>query len=431
MANDRLSKSQVDSLASAFVDDRTSLESLARTCLERCEVVARMTEREGEITRRFLTPPMRSVHQQLDTWAAEWGLDCRVDSLGNWLAKRPSSSPNAKTLLIGSHLDTVPNGGRFDGTLGVVMGLSVIEATRDLSLPFHLQVVGFSEEEGVRYALPYLGSRCLTGTFDSKWLDRFDDSNVSMRSAIESFGLSTRGIAEDHLPPDSVLAFVEPHIEQGPQLIQAQCSVGLVTAIAGQSRMALKFTGMPGHAGTTPMDQRSDALVAVARVVTELTRYAENVEDLRFTFGRIEAQPNARNVIAGVVHLTADVRHADDRIRLDAVEYLKDYAEQVSRQSSVRFEIVEHVQQAAIAMDPSVQEALGQAVLDSGLKSFELSSGAGHDAAVMAEAFPTGMLFLRQPSPISHHPDENVNEEDVADGIQVLINWVTRLAKEQ
>lgn len=407
-----------------------SLAIASQACVDRCDVLAQMTERGGEITRRFLTPPMQLVHHQLTTWAGDLNLASRVDRLGNWFAKRPSNRPAAKTLLIGSHLDTVPNGGRFDGPLGVTIGLAVVEAISDRDLPFHVQVVGFSEEEGVRYGIPYLGSRCVTGTFNHDWLSRVDDTGTMMRKAIEDFGLSATNIGDDCFTRDSVLAFIEPHIEQGAQLNLAELPVGIITAIAGQSRITMRFDGVPGHAGTTPMHQRNDAMVAAARVMVDLTDYATQVDDLRFTFGRIEAFPNARNVIAGRVELTADIRHAKDAVRLEAVERLSQRGKKIGSSCSVSFEIVEHEQQPAIEMDSNLREILEHSIADIGIDLFSMSSGAGHDAAVMAEAFPTGMLFLRQPKPISHHPDEDVDVEDVASGIQVLINAIDRLAQQ-
>jgi allantoate deiminase len=237
-------------------------DQLAGECLERCSELASYTESPGQITRRFLTPPMQDVHAAVTHWMSQMGVMARVDHVGNVIGSRVSANPNCKTLLIGSHLDTVPNAGKYDGILGVVIGIAVLKALKTVELPFAIDVIGFSEEEGVRFSTPYLGSRAIAGDFEVSWLDLVDSQGQSMRSVIETFGLAADKISLTSYAPDHVLGFIEAHIEQGPVLARVDQPVAVVTDIAGQSRLKMRFHGCSGHAGTTPMSPRADALVA-------------------------------------------------------------------------------------------------------------------------------------------------------------------------
>lgn len=402
---------------------------LAVKCMQRCDQLSLHTETPGVITRRFLTPPMKRVHQDIGDWMRQAGMNVRVDAGGNLIGNLSrSGDPNAKRLVIGSHLDTIPNGGRYDGILGVMIGIAVVQSLGDQTLPFDLEVVGFSEEEGVRFSMPYFGSHTVAGTFDPGWLELTDGENLSLASVIESFGLSPRDIPASAMDPANVIGFIEAHIEQGPVLARDNLAVAAVGAIAGQTRMTVAFHGRAGHAGTTPMDGRADPLVAAARWIASVSDYANSVDDLRATIGRASVMPGARNVIPGGVELSLDVRHGIDSVRQRAVDDLIATAIGAARAGGVTFEIVESQLQDAALMDARLTDAMVAAITRSGHRATTMLSGAGHDAAVMAARFPTAMLFIRQPHGISHHPDEDVETSDVAVAIEVLANLVRHIA---
>ncbi|MEM6468193.1 MAG: Zn-dependent hydrolase [Planctomycetota bacterium] len=413
---------QTDQLASR-------LDQLASTCMRHCDLISQMTECEGEITRRFLTPPIQQSHDYLRGCMETLGLSVRVDDAGNLIGRREGTN-NKKTLLVGSHLDTVPGGGKYDGLLGVTLGIAALELIGPVSLPMNVDVIGFSEEEGVRFAQPYLGSSAIAGVFESDWLDRLDGDGQSMRSVMEAFGLQPSCISDAAYRTDEVIGFVEAHIEQGPLLYRVDRPVGLVDSIAGQSRLQLRFTGRQGHAGTVPMSLRHDALVSAARWIAEVSRVGNSIDGLRATIGRIKASPNARNVIPDTVELSLDVRHFDDKIREDAVTELCRIGMGGEEKDGVRFEVIENQAQCAVQMDDDLCSLMNASMASKGIRSFRMFSGAGHDAAVMASKFPTSMLFLRQVTGISHHPDEDVAEEDVAVAIDVLADFILRVAQQ-
>ncbi|TWT97895.1 N-carbamoyl-L-amino acid hydrolase [Botrimarina colliarenosi] len=400
---------------------------LADLVMTRCDELAACSETPDCLTRRFLTTPMCDVHAHLRGWMEAAGLATRVDDAGNLVGRRESPGAS-QTLLIGSHLDTVPGGGRYDGVLGVLIGLAVAESLGDGELPFHLDVVGFSEEEGVRYSKPYLGSAAVAGVFQPEWLDRCDETGVPLREAISVFGLDPAKIAAAAYASDEVIGYVEPHLEQGPVLERADVPVGIVSGIVGQSRLRLRFVGEAGHAGTTPMAGRRDALVAAAAFVTGVRNATVSTEGLRATVGQLAVTPGAPNVIAERVDLSLDVRHANDAVRERAVDQIITSGRRIAEAERCRFEIVEKTAQGAVVVDESLTRSLTEAVADAGHEPIRLPSGAGHDAVIMAQRFPVAMLFVRHPGGVSHHPDERVDRDDVGVAIEVLTQFVRRVA---
>ena len=312
--------------------------------------------------------------------------------------------------MIGSHLDTVPDAGKYDGALGVLLGLAAVRALGGRRLPFAVEVVGFCEEEGVRYRTPYLGSLALAGRFDPALLDRTDADGVAMADAFRAFGLDPARVAAAAYPPGRVLGYLEAHIEQGPVLESRGLPLGVVTAIAGQSRLRVTFVGRAGHAGTSPMDLRRDALPAAAEFVLEVERLARSVDGLRATVGVVAAEPGAVNVVPGSATLSLDVRHADDAARGRRGRRLLGSAEAIA---SPRGACAFRVDQARAPRrgpgrpGPDRPARLGRRAAP-GSSPRRLVSGAGHDAAVMAAMAPMAMLFLRSPGGVSHHPDESV-----------------------
>ncbi|HEY7118368.1 MAG TPA: allantoate amidohydrolase [Tepidisphaeraceae bacterium] len=404
-----------------------SIPSLAEQALERCDHLGRFTEEPGKITRTFLSPPMRDVHREVRRWMMAAGLAVRIDPMGNIVGQTDGTAPNTPVLLIGSHLDTVPDAGRYDGILGVMLGIAVVEALNHRRLPFAIEVVGFSEEEGVRFKTPYFGSKSFTNTLEPRLLDVRDSAGISVGEAASAFGLSANS---SPLDPSRYLAYIEPHIEQGPVLESAARPLGVVRTIVGQSRWTVSFTGRAAHAGTTPMTARHDALVAAARLIDHVCAFATGEAGLTATVGRIEAHPNASNVIPGHAQLSLDVRHADDDTRTAALQAILDRARAIATQAACTLQATPDSEYASVPMDPHVTRLLADAVHHiTGDPPLMLDSGAGHDAAILAPLVPSAMLFLRSPGGISHHPDESVQPGDVELALAVLIQFIEHLAQ--
>jgi len=403
------------------------IQQLAEEVMVRCRTLASFSEDVGGTRRTFLSEPMRECHTEISRWLEELGVSARVDAAGNMRATYPAIDSAAPRLLLGSHLDTVPNAGAYDGVLGVVLAVALLQTQRERKLPFGVEVVGFSDEEGVRFGTPFIGSRALTGRIDEELLARTDASGISLREAIQNFGLNPNEM-EQAVLKDDVLGYLEFHIEQGPLLERLNRPLGVVDAIAGQSRVQLTFRGRANHAGTTPMDMRQDAVTGAAEWITEVERIARRVPELVATVGSMEVKPGATNVIAGEVRVSLDVRHRVDNIRTRTVEDLLRRAHEVAsaRQLSVSRNLL--LDQRAVPMDPFLTAQIEEAVRKAGCEPHRMVSGAGHDAMIMAERVPAGMIFLRTPRGISHEPMESVAVGDVAKAIECGIHVLDQLA---
>jgi len=393
----------------------------------RCRTLASFSEDVGAIRRTFLSAPMRECHLEISRWLGDLGVPARVDAAGNVRALYPAIDLGAPRLLLGSHLDTVPNAGAYDGVLGVVLAVALLRALRERKLPFGIEVVGFSDEEGVRFGKPFIGSRALTGRVDEELLSRTDARGISVRKAIRSFGLNPNQIGEATLQ-NGVLGYLEFHIEQGPILERLNRPLGVVEAIAGQSRVQLTFIGRANHAGTTPMNMRRDAVTGAAKWITEVERIARSVPGLVATVGAMEVKPGATNVIAGEVQLSLDVRHRMDDVRTRTVDELVRCADEVAqaRGLSVKWNIL--LNQCAVAMDLFLAGQIEEAIRKTGCEPHRMVSGAGHDAMILAERVPAAMIFLRTPGGISHEPTESVAVADVAKAIECGIHLLDQLA---
>ncbi len=391
--------------------------------MHRCADLAQCTERPGEILRTFLSPPMDAVHRELRAWMEAAGMAVTVDRAGNLRGVLPADSGlDAPRLIIGSHLDTVPNAGAYDGVLGVLMGLVLVEAA-GRRFPYAIEVIGFSDEEGVRFSAPFLGSRAAVGELTGSLLDCVDVSGVSLAVALQNFKNGRPETTEVALSPQSA-AYLEFHIEQGPVLESKGLALGIVQGLAGQSRSRVTFHGRAGHAGTTPMKLRHDALVAASEWMLRVEAIANQHEGLVATVGQIQAEPSAVNVIPGVVHCSLDVRHVEDALRASAVEAMFDEARAVARRRGVRAVTAQYHQQAAVRLDPSIVALAEQAAAHAGQETLRMTSGAGHDAMVIAPHVASAMVFLRSPGGISHHPDETVLEQDVAAAVHMGLHFL-------
>lgn len=377
----------------------------AQTILTRCRKLGRISEEPGRLTRTFHSPAMARANRLVGSWMRQAGLAVREDAAWNLIGRWPRRSGPA--LLIGSHLDTVRNAGLYDGPLGVLLGIAVVDRIRRSGRipPFAMEVIGFSDEEGVRYQTAYLGSRAMTGQLTSRDLSRIRE----------------KGIVRARRPAGDFLGYLEAHIEQGPVLEKEDLALGVVGAIAGQSRIRISLTGQAGHAGTTPMRLRRDALAGAAEIIR-----AVETCGITGTVGQISVEPGASNVIPGRAVLTVDLRHVTDTRRRRAVAMLHRFSKQVARKRGLRL-LCEVVQEtAAVPMDRNLSQLLSSGIRQRQRRALSLPSGAGHDAAIMARRCPAAMLFLRCRKGISHHPDESVKLADVAAALDALTAAVLR-----
>jgi allantoate deiminase len=399
----------------------------AREVIRRCRLLAACSDEPEFTTRTFLSDSMRKVHGMMGVWMTAAGMDVRVDPAGNLRGVYAGAARDARRLLVGSHLDTVPHAGAFDGVLGVVIGLSLVEALHGRRLPYSIEVIGFSDEEGVRFGVPFIGSRALVGELDASLLAVQDADDVSVAQAIRNFKLDPSRMADARADANP-LGYLEFHIEQGPLLASADCPLAVVDRINGRTAADVTFVGTAGHAGTTPMTSRRDAIAGAAEWIACVEALARGAKGLVATNGRIDAEPGAANVIAGRCRVTLDVRHADDSIRTAAVQRLRLAAEEISARRRLQVEWSPRLDQPAAAMDPQLVAVLARALEASGAPKTVMSSGAGHDAMVLAPYMPAAMLFIRTPGGISHHPDESVDERDVAFALATGTNFLNELA---
>jgi allantoate deiminase len=403
---------------------------LAEAAIARCRKLATFSEDAGGTRRTFLSAPMRDCHREVSSWLNKLGMKMSVDAVGNLRGFYAGASPGAPRLLIGSHLDTVPNAGAFDGILGVVLAMGLVESLRGLKLPFGIEVIGFSEEEGVRFGVPFIGSRALVGRVDDELLERKDERGISVRRAIQDFGLDPNDIFKAKLN-DDVLGYIEFHIEQGPVLENLGRPLGVVEAIVGQNRLEFIFSGQTNHAGTTPMNLRRDALAAAAEWIVAVETLALHTAGLVATVGLVEPKPGATNVIAGEARTTLDIRHASERARTRALDELIQQAESIGARRRVTVKWRTLLSQNAVVMDPFLTAQIEHAIQKAGCSPHRMASGAGHDAMILAERVPAAMIFLRTPGGISHDPAESVHLDDVAKALECGHHLLTQLAASQ
>jgi allantoate deiminase len=394
-----------------------SSKGRAEEIIARCKLLASLSEDLGSTRRTFLSPPMRDCHREITNWLSAAGAYATIDAAGNVRGFYPAAQPGAPRLLIGSHLDTVPNAGAYDGVLGVVIAVALLESLDPRRLPFAIEVVGFSEEEGVRFGLPFIGSRALVGSLDEELLSRQDANGISVRDAIKNFGLNPAEIPHAAVSEDA-FAYLEFHIEQGPVLESLRLPLAAVEAIAAQTRIEFTFVGRANHAGTTPMHLRRDAVAAAAEWIVAVERTALNEPGLVATVGQIEAKPGAANVIAGEARVTLDIRHKSTDLRDRAAKALAQAAVEIAGRRGLFLRQNVLLNQGAVALDPFLVDQIERAIRSAGCQPHRMASGAGHDAMILAERIPSAMIFLRSPGGISHSPAESVEIEDVAKALE-------------
>jgi len=404
---------------------RENYRLLAEKALERAEELALCTETPGVLKRTFMSEPMKKTHQLVRAWMDSAGMAVRVDALGNIIGRLEGKGP--KAFLTGSHLDTVPDAGKYDGMLGVLIGIAAAEAIGAKNLPFHFDTIGFSDEEGVRYKMPYLGSLAVSGLFKEEFLARADEKGITMADAIKNFGLNPLDFKSAAYNFSEVAGFAEVHIEQGPVLETEKLALGAVTGLVGQSRIKLYFRGLAGHAGTTPMPGRLDAFAALSELSVFVEKYAKSVPHLVATIGMAQVRPGGANVIPGEVYFSLDIRHGDQGTLDQATKVILHEAKAISDRRKIKMEIETKEAQAVVKCDDKLVNQMAAAMEKHSHKPFRLASGAGHDTAILSKVTPTAMLFIRSPGGISHNPIETVNLDDVAAAIEVFVTFLKEL----
>jgi allantoate deiminase len=403
-----------------------SSQPSGRRIWDRCEALARCSEERDALTRVFLSPEQRTANELVLAWMREAGMSAGLDAIGNVVGRYEGQLPGLPCLMLGSHLDTVRNAGKYDGMLGVVAAIDCVHALRERGarLPFAVEIVGFADEEGVRFGATLLGSRALAGTFDAKLLDSRDDAGTSMREAVTAFGLDPDGIPRAARRRADVLAYAELHIEQGPVLEAEGLPVGVVTAINGATRLAVEIEGLAGHAGTVPMPLRRDALAAAAECVLAVESRCACGTDLVGTVGRIEAAPGATNVIPGHARFTIDVRAPQDDQRRQAKADIGAAIRSICARRNVKVAIRQTHEGKTAACAPWLQDQIGRAIEAEGLPARRLPSGAGHDGMAMVDLVDIGMLFVRCEGGISHNPLEAIKVEDAELSARVFLRFI-------
>jgi allantoate deiminase len=394
--------------------------------MQRCDALARHSELAGGLTRVFLSPEARAATDKVLGWMGEAGMQAKLDAIGNAAGRYEGERAGLPCLMLGSHLDTVRDAGKYDGMLGVITAIECVHSlsSRKKRLPFAIEVIGFGDEEGVRFGTTLLGSRAVAGTLDLQVLEMKDSQGIAMADAMRQFGLDPARIPEAAKRRAEVLAYAELHIEQGPVLEAEGLPVGVVTAINGFSRLRVTLHGAAGHAGTVPMRLRRDALAAAAECVLAVETIAKEHAELVATVGRIEAKPGAINVIPGEVIFTVDVRAPRDSLRLEAVAAIRSEIEVICRKRNLESEIETLQEFGVTACAPGLMAQMERSVAAEGVRVLRLPSGAGHDGMAMQAIAPIGMLFVRCKAGISHNPAESITPQDAELGARALLRFI-------
>jgi N-carbamoyl-L-amino-acid hydrolase len=418
---------QIHRIAELRINDLLQVQlDFGPAIMQWSEVISAWSDMEEGLTCSYMTPAHRRTAAQLADWMREAGMEVHIDAVGNVVGRYLSDQPDAKTLLTGSHYDTVRDGGKYDGRLGILLPLAIVRHLhqRGERLPFHLEIIGFAEEEGVRFKSTFLGSNAITGQFDMALLDQVDADGISMRQTLADAGHDVGQIAAIARNPADVLGYVEVHIEQGPVLLEHGLALGVVTAIAGSSRYLVDLAGLASHAGTTPMTMRKDAAAAAAEIVLMVERRCSQGGSLVGTVGQLEVPNGSVNVIPGHCKLSLDIRAADDALRLAAVKDILDAIASICARRQVEASIRQVVSAAAAPCAPWLMDQLGAAVERAGLPRYDLASGAGHDAMAMAKMTDVAMLFTRCGNGgISHNRLETMTADDADIAAQVLLDF--------
>ncbi len=409
----------------------SNYEERADKIFSRINELAAITEDPEMVTRTYGSDAFIEAEKKIQQWMLNAGLETRIDNIGNVRGRLNASAANSKTLIIASHIDSVVNAGKFDGPLGVLTGLDLIEnlVTNKTQLPFNIELIAFCDEEGVRFHTTYLGSKVIAGAFDKSLFDKTDKDGITLKEVIQKPGGDPNKLNKDSLAKENLIGYFEIHIEQGPVLYEANIPVAVVTAIAGQKRVELIFTGVAGHAGTVPMNMRHDSLCCAAECIVSIENYAVNHKaNIVATIGKLEIANAASNVIPGEIKCTLDIRSADEKHLSSAGIEIKNIINDICKKRNIHFEWNLIQETESVTCNKNFNDLLKQSIEISGYKVIELVSGAGHDAVPMSCICPVSMLFVRCYKGISHNPLEAVELKDIAATIKVADNFILNLA---
>lgn len=407
-----------------------AISSLGARAFERLEALRAYTDEPGKITRLYLSPShIKSIDYIVDEMRKAGCDSVHVDALGTVVGRYEGKEKGQPALLIGSHIDTVVDGGAYDGALGVIAAIGIVEALHQQGerLDFAIEILGFGDEENVRFPANLTSSRALAGTLPDSALDARDEKGLSIRDALIANGFDPTQMKSLKRDPNSVIGYVEIHIEQGPVLEAENLPVGVVTAINGATRWALTVKGEPGHAGTVPMAMRHDALTAAAEMALAIEKIGQTHESVVATVGRFQAYPGAVNVIPGEVRFSLDTRSPDDSVREKVTAAIEKECKAIAAQRHVTLHIEPLSSARATPMAQSFITGLSDAIGRRQISPLLLPSGAGHDAMAMAELCPAGMMFVRCKGGISHSPLESMTEDDCDTALDVLLDFVKTL----
>ena len=401
--------------------------SLGEEIAGRITELGAISESKEHLTRLFLTPEHRAAADLILGWMRDAGMRAHVDAIGNVCGRYEGERPGLPCLMLGSHYDTVRDAGKWDGPLGLITAISCV-ANLDRNgrrMPFAIEVAGFADEEGVRFASTLLGSRAVAGTFDESVLSTRDQAGIALRDALKDFGLDPGHIGVAARRRRELLAYLELHIEQGPVLEEQQLPIGVVTAIAGATRLSVRLAGMAGHAGTVPMALRRDALTGAAECIGAIEEFCRTDDGgLVGTVGYIHAAPGATNVIPGQVSFTMDIRAPTDQRRKRAVSDMVRRIEAIAKRRKLELQLSVTHENRTVPCAPWLKEQIAEAIAAEGFRVFELPSGAGHDGMAMIDVADVGMIFVRCRGGVSHHPDEHVELADADAGARVLLRII-------
>lgn len=399
--------------------------------LERLEILGSISDDGKCVSRFFGTKAHIESREVLIDWMKEAGMEVSCDNMGNIRGILSSSNPTAKHFVVASHYDSVFDAGKYDGPLGILLGIAMAQKISDeqQDLPFHLDVVAFADEEGGRFNTAYLGSCVLAGNFDHSWLDRKDDQGITLEEVIKNAGGNIEAISKDMIPKEDWLGYFEIHIEQGPVLEKEDLPVCLVSGIAGQTRVDVKWTGMAGHAGTCPMDIRQDALCAAAEFTLAVEALGKKHKDnLVATVGKLNVGPNTSNVVSGFVYNTLDIRSMDDAFLSQRVEEAEKIAKSIGEKRDVQCDWQIMQSNASVDCDSRLKDVLRRGITNSGVdRLLEIPSGAGHDGVMISRVAPISMLFVRCKGGISHNPLEYSSPEDIKSSLEVCDQFLSEL----
>ncbi|MEO9051242.1 MAG: M20 family metallo-hydrolase [Ginsengibacter sp.] len=397
---------------------------------QRINELATFSDDLHSVNRLYGTKPFIDCGYKIASWMQDLSLETRIDNIGNIRGKLKSDNPHAKTLVIASHLDTTSHTGRYDGILGILMGLDIIEniQSKNVSLPFHIEVIAFIEEEGIRFHTAYLGSQVVSGVFEEKLLETKDGEGNTLAAVLQSLNYNSDEIKKDAIPPEEWMGYFEIHVEEGPILYEKNIPVGIVSAISGHKKIEIEFTGKTGHAGTVPMSMRRDALCAAAKFISGVEKFASKEKrNIVATIGKINIPDSASNVIPGKVNCTLDIRSDDKQLLSNAYEAINELCEKICDKRDIYFEWKLVQETEPVICSKKLRKLLSNSIAEKNIEIINLISGAGYDAVMISKVAPVVMLFIKCFKGASHHTLENVEDYDIAIALDISDHFMEQI----